>query len=290
MRRPWSSWSCTALTRPRRSPCPAVGAEPPDPQHPAARSGGAVQRSSRAPADRGRLAACVVGSSGTSRSLPAGGDDDPPRRVDHLQTRRAVADRHRVRQPVGVDQRGDPSARRRALESSAAGAGSGSARAPAARRPSGQRHREHRPRPPAVSRARRLLRRRHQRARPARPQPPSPASRYPGPAHGLQRVPAERHVDLAAQVADVDLDHVGVGVEARPTRGPGSRSWTPPRRRGGSGTPAARTPAASARPRSRPGRPGAGPGPATGPRPAARPAAARRRAAAAPAAGPASTT
>src|SRR5579885_3371235 len=34
-------------------------------------------------------------------------------------------------------------------------------------------------------------------------------------AHGLQALPPERSVDLAAQVAHVDLDHVGVAVVVR---------------------------------------------------------------------------
>src|SRR3954464_15778872 len=34
-------------------------------------------------------------------------------------------------------------------------------------------------------------------------------------AHGLQALPAERHVDLASQIADVHLDDVGVAVVVR---------------------------------------------------------------------------
>src|SRR6266508_448761 len=200
---------------------------------PRRRAGQLITRSgascpSRSPAtDRGRRSAasasCSPESSGTAWSLPA----------DAASTRPSPSTTWTSTDPApatgrGVGSRSEPasaatSCARCLAEASRAASSDRSRLTASSTAPATS--------PPAttsaasmVSRARRL-RRRHQ-ASGVRARAPAgaatgagPASSatgadqaVPGAAHGLERPPAERRVDLAAQVADVHLDDVGVAV------------------------------------------------------------------------------
>ena len=279
-----------AARRSRRRPRRSAGPRPARPARrppAAARTGRAGRRGRRAAARPARRRPRSGRSIGTSRSAPVDAATDPVLGVDHLHRRGCPAGhRHRVRQPPGVHQGGDlRGALCSALGVDRAPAACATQRSPAAG-PGRERHPEQGS--PTTAPSAQAPARRPGLAAPTR------GARYPRRSRAGSRrrarsaPPAGRTaVDLAAQVADVHLDDVRVALAG------GSQTWSqqfglgaPPRRPGASGTPAARTPAASARSRRRPGSPGAWPGPARGRRRPARPAAAARRGAAARAAGP----
>ena len=102
-------------------------------------------------------------------------------------------------------------------------------------------------------------------------QPPSGDEQVAGSADGADAVPPERGVDLAAQVADVDLDDVDVAVEVVVPHGAQDRALGDARPGCAPGTPGRRTRAASGRSPARRASPGGGPGRGAGRRPAGPP-------------------